>query len=78
MSEPHHPRADLQETMTFLGAMAGGIEQAISESAQSLFKFGHHQKDFLSNTMFGFFSGALQNIMGQDSTLEISHASENA
>lgn len=45
---------------------------------QSLFTFGHHQKGSLCNMMFGFFSGALQNIMGCDSTLEIDHAGENA
>jgi predicted hydrocarbon binding protein len=146
-------RASLQEAMTFLGALAAGIEQAIGESAnsisylagkrlgmkfshdapitddieqalvtvrgilqknnclwqfesfkphdrpqlietignadeillvfrdcmirQSLFKFGHHQKGSLCNMMFGFFSGALLNIMGHDSTLEILHAGEN-
>jgi predicted hydrocarbon binding protein len=147
-------RASLQETMTFLGAIASGIEEAIGESAnsisylagkrlgiklsenidktddieqalasvtrvlasnsclwnfetfkphdrpamiqavaegdeinlvfrdcmirQSLFRFGHHQKGSLCNMMFGFFSGALQKIMGCDSTLEILHAGENA
>jgi predicted hydrocarbon binding protein len=45
---------------------------------QSLFRFGHSQKGSLCNMMFGFFSGALQNIMGHDSTLEIEHAGENA
>ncbi len=45
---------------------------------QALFRFGHNQKGSLCNMMFGFFSGALQNIMGCDSTLEISHAGENA
>lgn len=44
---------------------------------QSLFKFGHHQKGSLCNMMYGFFSGALLNIMGRDSTLEILHAGEN-
>lgn len=44
---------------------------------QSLFKFGHHQKGSLCNMMFGFFSGALLNIMRHDSTLEILHAGEN-
>jgi hypothetical protein len=44
---------------------------------QSLFKFGHHQKGSLCNMMFGFFSGALLNIMGHDSKLEILHAGEN-
>jgi predicted hydrocarbon binding protein len=154
MSELLQTRASLQETMTFLGAVASGIEQAIGESAksisylagkrlgmklsenvektgdieqalssvsmvlkennclwhfetfqshdrkeliqatndgdevmlvfrdcmirQSLFRFGHNQKGSLCNMMFGFFSGALQNIMGRDSTLEITHAGENA
>jgi hypothetical protein len=146
-------RAALQEAMTFLGALASGIEQAIGDSAnsisylagkrlgmqfsqdapitddieqalatvrdilqknnclwqfepfkphdrpgliqsteesdeillvfrdcmirQSLFKFGHHQKGSLCKMMFGFFSGALLNIMRHDSTLEILHAGEN-
>jgi predicted hydrocarbon binding protein len=154
MADLHDVRASLQETMTFLGAMASGIEQAIGESAnsitylagkrlgmqlsqgvektddiqqalaavtkvlmansclwhfeafqvhdqpamvqvsdigeeinlvfrdcmirQSLFRFGHHQKGSLCNMMFGFFSGALHNIMGRDSTLDIIHAGENA
>jgi len=154
MNEHLQARASLQETMTFLGAIASGIEQAIGESAnsisylagkrlgmklsenvdktadieqalssvtrvlnennclwhfetfqphdrneliqatldgdevmlvfrdcmirQSLFRFGHNQKGSLCNMMFGFFSGALQNIMGHDSTLEIEHAGENA
>ncbi len=154
MKDLFETRASLQETMTFLGAIASGIEQAIGESAnsisylagkqlgmrlsenvertddieqalasvhqvlldndclwhfetfkphdretmiqrteqgeeislvfrdcmirQALFKFGHHQKGSLCNMMFGFFSGALQNIMGCDSTLEIRHAGENA
>ncbi len=154
MSDILSSRASLQQTMTFLGAIASGIEQAIGESAnsisylagkrlgmslsenvaktgdieqalssvtevllangclwhfesfrthdrpelvqstdqgddihlvfrdcmirQSLFMFGHHQKGSLCNMMFGFFSGALQNIMGRESTLEILHAGENA
>ncbi len=45
---------------------------------QSLFRYGHHQKGSLCTMMFGFFSGALLNIMGVDSTLEILHAGENA
>lgn len=45
---------------------------------QSLFRFGHAQKGSLCNMMYGFFSGALQNIMGCDSSLEIIHAGENA
>lgn len=45
---------------------------------QSLFRFGHVQKGSLCNMMFGFFAGALQNIMGRESTLEIVHAGENA
>lgn len=45
---------------------------------QSLFRFGHIQKGSLCNMMYGFFAGALQNIMGQDSSLEIVHAGENA
>lgn len=45
---------------------------------QSLFRFGHAQKGSLCNMMYGFFAGALQNIMGQESSLEIVHAGENA
>src|SRR5690242_17864201 len=41
---------------------------------QSLFRFGHSQKGSLCNMMYGFFAGALQNIMGQESSLEIVHA----
>jgi predicted hydrocarbon binding protein len=45
---------------------------------QSLFRFGHSQKGSLCNMMYGFFAGALQNIMGRESSLEIIHAGENA
>ena len=45
---------------------------------QSLFRFGHAQKGSLCNLMFGFFAGALQNVMGRESTLEIVHSGENA
>ena len=45
---------------------------------QSLFRFGHVQKGSLCNMMYGFFAGALQNIMGTESSLEIIHAGENA
>ncbi len=45
---------------------------------QSLFRFGHPQKGSLCNMMYGFFAGALQNIMGRESSLEIVHAGENA
>ena len=45
---------------------------------QSLFRFGHSQKGSLCNMMYGFFAGALQNIMGRRSELEIVHAGENA
>ncbi len=45
---------------------------------QSLFCYGHPQKGSLCNMMFGFFSGALKNITGYSSRLEIVHAGENA
>jgi len=45
---------------------------------QALFRFGHVQKGSLCNMLYGFFSGVLQNIMGQESSLEIIHAGENA
>ncbi|MFA6009155.1 MAG: hypothetical protein WC799_04160 [Desulfobacteraceae bacterium] len=44
---------------------------------QSLFKFGHQQKGSLCNMMNGFFSGAIRNIMGYESSLYIIHAGEN-
>lgn len=45
---------------------------------QSLFRFGHAQKGSLCNMMFGFFAGALQNIMSRESTLEVVYAGQNA
>ena len=45
---------------------------------QSLFRFGHAQQGSLCNMMFGFFAGALQNVMGHESILEIVHSGENA
>ena len=45
---------------------------------QSLFVYGHAQKGSLCNMMFGFFAGALENITGRKSDLEIVHAGENA
>ena len=45
---------------------------------QSLFRFGHSQNGSLCNMMNGFFAGALLNIMGRESSLEIAHAGENA
>jgi predicted hydrocarbon binding protein len=45
---------------------------------QSLFCFGHHQKGSVCTMMYGFFAGALENIMGRQSTLDIVHAGENA
>lgn len=45
---------------------------------QALFCYGHAQKGSLCSMMYGFFSGALENIMGKKSTLEIIHAGENA
>ena len=45
---------------------------------QSLFRFGHPQQGSLCNMMYGFFAGALENIMGRKAKLEITHAGENA
>lgn len=45
---------------------------------QSLLRFGHPQEGSLCNMMYGFFSGALETIMGRNATLEIKHAGENA
>ncbi len=45
---------------------------------QSLFRFGHPQKGSLCNMMYGFFAGALENIMDKKARLDIKHAGENA
>ncbi len=45
---------------------------------QSLFRFGHPQKGSLCFMMYGFFSGAIEKIMGKKATLDIIHAGENA
>ena len=45
---------------------------------QALFRFGHPQKGSLCNMMYGFFAGALETIMGKKTTLDITHAGENA
>jgi len=45
---------------------------------QSLFGFGHAQRGSLCTMMYGFFSGALENIMGRRAELQIVHAGENA
>ncbi|MBN2526859.1 MAG: hypothetical protein JXR76_10740 [Deltaproteobacteria bacterium] len=45
---------------------------------QSLFRYGHHQKGSLCFMMYGFFSGALENIMGKKTELQIVHTGENA
>lgn len=45
---------------------------------QSLFRYGHVQKGSLCYMMYGFFSGALEKIMGRKSELEIVHAGQNA
>lgn len=45
---------------------------------QALFLYGHSQKGSLCTMMFGFFAGALENIMGRRSRLDIVHAGENA
>ena len=45
---------------------------------QSLFRFGHPQQGSLCSMMYGFFSGALENIMGKKAVLEILHTGENA
>lgn len=154
MDELVKVRFNLQETMNFLGALAGGIEEAVGRPAndityvagkqlgrrfssnapptddiaealqtarrvleennclwdfevfqasdrpeaiqstaegdevmlvfrdcmirQTLFCYGHHQKGSLCTMMYGFFAGALETIMGRESTLEIVHAGENA
>lgn len=45
---------------------------------QALFRFGHPQRGSLCNMMYGFFAGALENIMGKKAKLDITHAGENA
>ena len=45
---------------------------------QTLFLYGHNQKGSLCNMLFGFFAGAVEAIMGRQSTLEVLHAGENA
>lgn len=45
---------------------------------QALFRYGHVQKGSLCYMMYGFFSGALEDIMGQKVELEIVHAGQNA
>jgi predicted hydrocarbon binding protein len=45
---------------------------------QCLFRFGHAQKGSLCFMMYGFFSGALEAIMGKKATLDIIHTGENA
>ena len=45
---------------------------------QALFRFGHSQQGSLCNMMYGFFAGALENIMGRKAKLDIKHAGENA
>ena len=45
---------------------------------QALFRFGHPQQGSLCNMMYGFFAGALENIMGKKAKLDIKHAGQNA
>ncbi|MGE5341024.1 MAG: hypothetical protein ACM3SY_06025 [Candidatus Omnitrophota bacterium] len=45
---------------------------------QTLFCYGHDQKQSLCYMMYGFFSGAMESIMGRKATLEIKHAGPNA
>ncbi len=45
---------------------------------QSLFRFGHEQQGSLCYTMYGFFSGAIEAIMGCKAELQIVHAGQNA
>jgi predicted hydrocarbon binding protein len=45
---------------------------------QSLFRYGHTQKGSLCYMMYGFFSGALETILGRKTVLDITHAGENA
>jgi len=45
---------------------------------QTLFCYGHKQEQSLCYMMYGFFSGAVENIMGRQANLEILHAGPNA
>ena len=45
---------------------------------QSLFRYGHEQKQSLCNMMYGFFAGVFEVVVGKKASLEITHAGENA
>jgi predicted hydrocarbon binding protein len=45
---------------------------------QALMTYGHPQRGSLCTMMYGFFSGALEVIMGRRAELQIIHAGENA
>ncbi|MBI5509656.1 MAG: hypothetical protein HY903_12960 [Deltaproteobacteria bacterium] len=45
---------------------------------QSLFRYGHVQKGSMCYMMYGFFSGALEAILGRRAVLEVTHAGQNA
>ena len=73
--KPHDQETLIQENAEGTQVMLVFLDCMIR---QSLFRFGHTQKGSLCNMMYGFFAGALQNIMGMESSLEIVHAGENA
>jgi predicted hydrocarbon binding protein len=45
---------------------------------QSLFCYGHPQKNSLCRIMWGFFSGAIEKIMGKRAELAVLHPGQNA
>jgi predicted hydrocarbon binding protein len=77
--EPYQPEG--QGSPVTVGADGATEVQLIFRDCmirQSLFCFGHPQRGSLCTTMYGFFSGALETVMGCKVELEIIHAGENA
>jgi len=77
--EPFQPKSQA----ALVQADAGGGRQMLlvfrdCMIRQALFCFGHPQRGSLCTTMYGFFSGALETIMGCKAELEIIHSGENA
>lgn len=77
--EPYQPKA--QSALVVTGE--GGDQEMLLVFTdcmirQALFRYGHSQKNSLCTMMYGFFSGALEEIMGRRTDLEIVHAGQNA
>lgn len=77
--EPFQPKAQ-KELVTVGPAGERDLQLTFRECMirQSLFRYGHAQKGSLCYMMYGFFSGALETIMGRKTELEILHAGQNA